>query len=189
MKNRNKGGSLLKITGVLMLVYGVFSIFADLILLLAFFMRLVSALKIPYVFFWLNAAFYAIMAVVGIYAGIKGIGYPLNGEKGAVLRKLGVIVFIAAAAESVLDFIYQYSESSSLAFACAATVMRVALPALFLLGIALKDREDDTGAGDTQEDIAREGDAQEGDAQEGDTQEGDAQEGDAQEGNAKGGNV
>ena len=43
-----------------------------------------------------------------------GIGYPLNGEVRAVLRKLGIIVLLAAVSESVLDFIYQYSESSSL---------------------------------------------------------------------------
>ena len=130
-----KGQKFLKITGVLMIISAVFSIFAGVLVgglgALAAGLGAASGLTFSY---WVALFMTLVGGICQLIAGIKGIKHSKNSANSQKLVVWGVIV----AAFSVLGMVVNVANGGQ--FNITALLTGVAVPALYIYGAVLNSK-------------------------------------------------
>ena len=136
-----KGHKFLKITGILMIIAAVFSVFAGVFLgglgALAAGLGGVSGLTFSY---WAWLVLTLVGGICQLIAGIKGVKHSKSSENSKNLIVWGVIV----AAFSILGMVMNMVNGAS--FSISSLLTGVAVPALYIYGAILNSKSDSTVA-------------------------------------------
>lgn len=134
-----KGHKFLKITGILMIIAAVFSIFAGVVVgglgALAAGLGAASGLTFSY---WVALFLTLVGGICQLIAGIKGVKHSKSSENSKNLVRWGVIVAVF----SVLGIIMNLVNSGS--FDIVSVLTGVAVPALYIYGAILNSKPDGT---------------------------------------------
>ncbi len=140
MEGECRGKRLLQFSGLLLIVFGAFSVLVDLISLAGFFFGVVKALQISYVLFWANFAVYGLMAVTFIIAGIRGIRFSGIREKADACVRLGVFLLLITAGAQVLNFVYGSNAGTGMLNELLSAACALVLPVLYIAGARQNQR-------------------------------------------------
>ena len=136
-----KGNKFLKITGILMIIAAVFSVFAGVFLgglgALAAGLGGASGLTFSY---WAWLVLTLVGGICQLIAGIKGVKHSKSSENSKNLIVWGVIV----AAFSILGMVMNMVNGAS--FSISSLLTSVAIPALYIYGAILNSKSDSTVA-------------------------------------------
>lgn len=145
-QKKAKGAGFLKVTGILMIIFGALSIIVSIIAAIGVAaLLLISDGAVSSTLLYTAVALLIVSAVAELVAGIIGVVNCKKPEKAGTCIAWGIIVAVFCVAGTILQSVGGGS------FSVFSLISGLALPVLYIIGAVLNEKEYDAKSSNTQE--------------------------------------